>query len=74
MEEENMNTKYPKIVLVNDQKCRELRERFYNLFTRDSNFHDRYLFTISRDKDLINSYLYDCEQVHLMKLEAKGII
>lgn len=69
-----MNTKYPKVVLVDGKKYLELRERFYNLFTRDSNFHDRYLFTISRDKDLINSYLYDCEQVHLMKLEAKGII
>ena len=61
-------------MVINENKCKELQQRFYNLFRRDANFHDKYNFVISRDKELLFSYNNDDEYTHLLKLEAKGII
>lgn len=61
-------------MIIDENKCKELRGKFYNLFRRDANFHDRYNFIISRDSELLSSYNNDDEYTHLLKLEARGII
>ena len=66
--------KYPKVVLIDGKKYLELRERFYNLYRRDPDFYDMYIFTVQRDKDLMYSYLNDREEIHLLELEKRGII